>query len=126
MPGSGSWHRPWRHSIRRGPTSAAGSRVYWPGRKALAYNIITSMSGTLFQEWQPAFLQHVQDASTAAPLKEAALAGQLADWTASLTAAVVRSCEALGWRAAGKGHHLALLPQAGQEYLGIDVIAFAG
>jgi hypothetical protein len=84
------------------------------------------MNGTLFQQWQPAFLQHVQDSSVAAPLKEAAIAGQLADWTACLTAAVVRSCEALGWRAAGKGHPLALLPQAGQEYLGIDVMAFAG
>jgi hypothetical protein len=71
-------------------------------------------------------LQDVQEPSTAAPLKEAALAGQLADWTACLTAAVVRSCEALGWRAAGKGHPLDLLPQPGQEYLGIDVMAFAG
>lgn len=84
------------------------------------------MNGSLFQQWQPAFLQHVQDSSTAAPLKEAALAGQLADWTACLTAAVVRSCETLGWQAAGKGHPLALLPQTGQEYLGIDVMAFAG
>lgn len=83
------------------------------------------MSAAIFQQWQPAFLQHVQDSSTAAPLKEAALAGQLAAWTTALTAAVVRSCEALGWRAAGKGHRLALLPQSGQEYLGIDVMAFA-
>jgi hypothetical protein len=68
----------------------------------------------------------MQDSSTAAPLKVAALAGQLADWTACLTGAVVRSCESLGWQASGKGHPLALLPQAGQEYLGIDVMAFAG
>src|SRR5262245_3724974 len=84
------------------------------------------MNGSLFQQWQAAFLLHVQDPPTASPLKEAAVAGQLADWTACLTTAVVRSCEALGWRAAGKGHPLALLPQAGQEYLGIDVIAFTG
>jgi hypothetical protein len=84
------------------------------------------MNGSLFHQWQAAFLQHVQDPSTATPLKEAAIAGQLTAWTAYLTAAVVRSCEALGWRAAGKGHRLALLPQAGQEYLGIDVMAFAG
>jgi hypothetical protein len=83
------------------------------------------MNGSLFQQWQEAFLQHVQDPSTATPLKEAAITGQLSDWTACLTAAVVRSCEALGWRAAGKGHPSALLPQAGQEYLGIDVMAFA-
>jgi hypothetical protein len=83
------------------------------------------MSESLFQQWQPVFLQHVQDPSTAIPLKEAAVTGQLADWTACLTAAVVRSCEALRWRAAGKGHSLDLLPQVGQEYLGIDVMAFA-
>ena len=83
------------------------------------------MNKSLFQQWQEAFLLHVQDASTATPLKEAAVTGQLAVWTACLTTALVRSCEALGWRAAGKGHLLALLPQAGQEYLGIDVMAFA-
>lgn len=84
------------------------------------------MSESLFHTWQSSFLQHVQEPSTAIPLKEASLAGQLAAWTASLTTAVVRSCEALGWRAAGKGHPLELLPQSGQEYLGIDVMAFAG
>jgi hypothetical protein len=84
------------------------------------------MSGSLFERWQPSFLQHVQDTAVAGPLKEAALAGRLADWTAHLTAAVVRSCEALGCRAAGKGHPLDLLPQTGQEYLGIDVMTFAG
>ena len=84
------------------------------------------MSGSLFQQWQPAFLQQVQDPSTATPLKDAAINAQLAAWTTCLTTAVVRSCESLGWQAAGKGHPLALLPQAGQEYLGIDVMAFAG
>jgi hypothetical protein len=78
-----------------------------------------------FEQWRAAFLQHVRDASVAAPLKEAAVVGNLAEWTASLTTTVVRSCGALGWRAAGKGHKLALLPKAGQEYLGIDVMAFA-
>jgi hypothetical protein len=83
------------------------------------------MNESLFQQWQAAFLQYVQEPATAAPLKEAAVAGQLADWTSCMTAAVVQSCAALGWRAAGKGHPLGLLPQAGQEYLGIDVMAFA-
>lgn len=86
---------------------------------------MSASSAPLFQLWQPAFMQQVQAASTARPLKEAALNGQLAEWTRHLTAAVVRSCEALGWQAAGKGHPLSLLPQAGQEYLGIDVMAFA-
>jgi hypothetical protein len=83
------------------------------------------MDSTHLSRWQAAFLQHLQEPATAAPLRDAALAGHLAEWTASLTTAVVRSCETLGWRAAGKGHPLTLLPQAGQEYLGIDVMAFA-
>lgn len=82
------------------------------------------MGESLFQKWQPMFLQHVQEQSTATPLKEAAIAGQLSTWTACLTTVVVRSCESLGWRAAGRGHKLDLLPHAGQEYLGIDVMAF--
>ena len=48
------------------------------------------MNGSLFQQWQPAFLQHVQDPSTATPLKAAAVNAQLADWTTCLTTAVVR------------------------------------
>jgi hypothetical protein len=82
------------------------------------------MSADLFQPWQASFLRLVQEPDTAAPLKEASLAGNLRDWTTCLTAAVVRSCAALSWRAAGKGHLLDLLPQTGQEYLGIDVMAF--
>ena len=78
-----------------------------------------------FNLWRASFLDRLGEPAIAAPLKEAAIAGKLTDWTASLTAAVVRSCTALGWRTAGKGHRLALLPQAGQEYLGIDVMAFA-
>jgi hypothetical protein len=84
------------------------------------------MSADLFGAWQASFLQLVQEPDTAAPLKEASLTEQLREWTACLTAVVVRSCAALGWRAAGKGHLLDLLPQAGQEYLGIDVMAFPG
>ena len=49
---------------------------------------------------------------------------RLADWTSLLTTVVVRSCGDFGWPVAAKGHPLALLPQRGQEYLGIDVMAF--
>src|SRR5436305_1960420 len=84
------------------------------------------MSADLFGPWLTAFLQLVQEPDVAAPLKEASLTEQLRDWTTCLTAVVVRSCEALGWRAAGKGHRLDLLPQPGEEYLGIDVMAFPG
>jgi hypothetical protein len=71
-------------------------------------------------------LQVVQEADTAAPLKEASLAEELKHWTTCLTAVVVRSCASIGWHAAAKGHRLDLLPQIGQEYLGIDVMAFSG
>jgi hypothetical protein len=81
-------------------------------------------SASRFETWQESFLALVQKPDTADPLKEAAVAGRLGDWTACSTAAVVGSCAALGWRATGKGHRLDLLPQAGEEYLGIDVLAF--
>lgn len=84
------------------------------------------MHADLFREWQESFLRVVRDPATAAPLKDAALSANLRDWTSCLTARVVGSCAALGWRAAAKGHRLDVLPQAGQEYLGIDVMAFPG
>lgn len=79
-----------------------------------------------FEPWRAAFLADIQTPEAAGPLKVAAAASHLADWTACLTGAVVRSCTALRWAAAGKGHGLDLLPKVGQEYLGIDVMAFAG
>ncbi len=77
-----------------------------------------------FSVWRDAFLNVVQEPETAAPLKAASLAEDLKSWTACLTAAVVTSCRQLGWLAAAKGHRLDELPQAGQEYLSIDVMAF--
>ena len=66
----------------------------------------------------------VQQPETAVPLKTAALAEDLKTWTACLTSSVVASCRQLGWPAAAKGHRLEELPQAGQEYLSLDVMAF--
>lgn len=83
------------------------------------------MPTKLFNPWRDAFLQVVQEFEAAAPLKAASLAGDLKAWTSCLTSAVVRACEAVGWRASAKGHPLDLLPQIGQEYLSIDVMAFA-
>jgi len=74
--------------------------------------------------WWNAFLQHVQVSANAAPLKEASLAANLTEWTRLTTAATVQSCEEIGWRAAARGHRLSLLPESGEEYLGIDVMAF--
>jgi hypothetical protein len=77
-----------------------------------------------FELWREAFLNVIQEPKVAAPLKEASLAEDLKTWTRFLTSAVVSSCQHLGWIAAAKGHRLAELPQPGQEYLSIDVMAF--
>ena len=77
-----------------------------------------------FETWRDAFMGVVQEPETAGPLKAASLAEDLKSWTACLTAATVCSCRQIGWLAAAKGHRLDELPQAGQEYLSIDVMAF--
>jgi hypothetical protein len=74
--------------------------------------------------WRDSLLTTLQQPENAAPLKDAALAGKLGEWTRQLTAVIVQSCQRLGWRAAAKGFALDLLPQIGQEYLGMDVMAF--
>jgi hypothetical protein len=79
----------------------------------------------LGDRWWQVFLAGVRTYENAGPLKGAALAGRAKDWTGLLTGVVVRSCRELGWQAAAKGFALDLLPQAGQEYLGMDVMAFA-
>lgn len=78
------------------------------------------------EQWRAAFLQTVQQHERAQPLKDAALAGRLGAWTKELTAVAVSTCQSLGWQASAKGHLLELLPVTGSEYLGIDVMAFAG
>ena len=77
-----------------------------------------------FVIWRDAFLTVIQEPEIAAPLKAASLTEDLKAWTTCLTSAVVTSCGQLGWLAAAKGHRLDELPQAGQEYLGMDVMAF--
>jgi len=74
--------------------------------------------------WLTAFADRLGPREIAEPLREAASTANLQEWTRLLTAAVVGSCEALGWPAAAKGHRLELLPRPQQEYLGIDVMAF--
>lgn len=75
-------------------------------------------------DWINTFMQQLQLRDVAEPLREAAVLGNLSEWTRLLTDAVVASCRQLGWPAAGKGHRLKLLPQHQQEYLGVDVMAF--
>lgn len=74
--------------------------------------------------WIAVFSEVLRPPNLAEPLRKAASTGSLGEWTRLLTAAVVASCKQLGWPAAAKGHKLDLLPKPGQEYLGIDVMAF--
>jgi hypothetical protein len=77
-----------------------------------------------FDLWRMSFLSVVQEHDVAASLKAASLNEDLKLWTSCLTSVVVASCQKSGWLAAAKGHKLDELPQAGQEYLSIDVLAF--
>lgn len=57
-------------------------------------------------------------------LKEASLAENLGNWTRLTTAAVVRTCELMGWEATARGHRLQRLPETASEYLALDAMAF--
>lgn len=48
------------------------------------------------------------------------------EWTRHLTGVVIATCQAMGWRAVGRGHlaEVLLVPQ--QEYLALDIMAFPG
>jgi hypothetical protein len=85
----------------------------------------SSPSADLAARWRGVVLDVLREVEVAGPLKEAALAGKLGEWTRHLTGVIVQTCRALDWCAAAKGFPLDMLPQAGQEYLGMDVMAFA-
>lgn len=77
------------------------------------------------RRWQEAFLQALRPLENSRPLKEAAASGNLGGWTSALTSLVVKSCESLGWQAAALGHPCRILPVSREEYLSLDVVAFA-
>jgi len=52
------------------------------------------------------------------------MAGRLGAWTRHLTGAVIAACQAMGWRAVGRGHLAEVLPVVKQEYLALDIMAF--
>lgn len=81
------------------------------------------MLANLFETWRSSFWDQLQQVDVAEALKIASLGADQGQWTSNLTTAVVKSCEAVGWDAAAKGHPCRRLPKKGQEYLGIDVIA---
>ena len=77
-------------------------------------------------QFREALNRIVREEGFGQPLQAASLDGRLGAWTKALTAAVVESCESLGWRASAKNHRLELLPEPRSEYLGMDVVAFGG
>lgn len=81
-------------------------------------------SSEQLDRWRDELLGGVGVADIREPLREAAEQEDARRWTALMTSAVVKACNATGWHAAAKGHRLDLLPQAQQEYLVIDVMAF--
>lgn len=82
------------------------------------------MSDALAQVWYGKFIDILQRHESSALLKDAAMRGQLGKWTTALTGVVCSTCEAMGWKAAAKGNLSTLLPEARQEYLALDVVAF--
>jgi len=75
-------------------------------------------------EWRSTFFRTLQANEAARPLREAALAARLGEWTACMTSTVVRTCAELGWHAAAKGHLADVLPVPRSEYLALDVVVF--
>jgi hypothetical protein len=78
----------------------------------------------LLATWRTSFWNVLQESGLGSSLKAASLAEDLRAWTNDLTTAVVKSCEAIGWSPAARWNPCQRLPQHGQEFLGIDVMAF--
>ncbi len=76
------------------------------------------------RDWYESFRKTVRRSEYAEPLRQAALARHLRQWTSTLTKAVVETCQTLGWTAAAKEQTSDILPVSRQEYLGLDVTAF--
>jgi len=82
------------------------------------------MPDALASVWYGKFMDILQHHESSALLKDAAIRGQLGKWTTAITGEVCSTCEAMGWKAAAKGNRSTLLPEAREEYLALDVVAF--
>lgn len=74
--------------------------------------------------WQSAFWEAIQAPQNAGAFKDAAVYERLGDWTRTITTVAVTVCKSMGWQASAKGHRLELLPEARNEYLALDLMAF--
>ncbi|PSB27095.1 hypothetical protein [Chlorogloea sp. CCALA 695] len=80
------------------------------------------MARSIAKTWQITFEELLHQENYAESLKQ--LVG-LSNWTKGMTAAVVATCQLLGWQASAKGHPLANRSIASSEFLALDVMAFA-
>jgi hypothetical protein len=80
---------------------------------------------SLTDRWRHRLFRILELDDSGKPLKEAAIAEKLGVWTTNLTGCVVAACGVMGWRAAARGHLGDVLPEARNEYLALDVIAFS-
>jgi hypothetical protein len=79
---------------------------------------------SLSEIWYTTFLSALRHHEASRPLKEAASAGHLGDWTWALTSIVVDVCQQMGWGTAARWHRGDALPISRSEYLTLDVVAF--
>jgi hypothetical protein len=84
------------------------------------------MNAGHFDEWRDTFGKYVGAPQRSDLLKKASVEADLRTWTNELTTVVVKSCEAMQWVASSRWSPTRRLPQAGKEYLGLDVTAFPG
>jgi hypothetical protein len=76
------------------------------------------------QSWFGAFMETVQTDETSIALREAAISGDLKQWTEALTGIVVGTFPRMGWRGAARGHRSDVLPVPRSEYMALDIVAF--
>lgn len=77
------------------------------------------------EQWLNAFWNIVREYDTAQRLRDAAINERLGLWTTELTKVVVDTCRAIGWEASARKNITESLPIQRQEYLALDVMAFA-
>ena len=82
------------------------------------------MKTGLAESWYGAFLETLRSHEASRPLKEAAAADRLGDWTQALTGIVVDVCQQMGWQTAARWHRADVLPVSRSEYLSLDAVAF--
>jgi hypothetical protein len=82
------------------------------------------VGANLVQAWRGRYFETILSEEIASELKASSLEARLKDWTRVLTIAVVAACESQGWVVSARQHRFDGMPEAREEYLGIDAMAF--